>query len=266
VYLASSEPFSSQPADTVLRDPTVFSVQFRSAGKPSIWVKNRTTGGQSYLTSLNILAIGAMLEINTVVAGDTLPLPDTVRAGETTQVLIRVRDANGDTVVAAHVQASVVRGSGRMLDPMPLHTDDLGFTTAHFLCAPSPASEQDSIRVSSGDADTVFGIYVSHLSDSLFAFPNPFGSINRDQTLISYSLQRATSVKVTIYDPFGNEVWTRHYDQNEPGGKSGDNTVYWDGTNTKGQRVASGIYVIQVLGTLHTGIDFRSLYRVGVVW
>ena len=33
-----------------------------------------------------------------------------------------------------------------------------------------------------------------------------------------------------------------------------------------GKRVASGIYLIQVLGELHTGLDFRSLYRVGVVW
>ena len=71
---------------------------------------------------------------------------------------------------------------------------------------------------------------------------------------------------VTIYDPFGNEVWARHYNQGEQGGMLGDNTVYWDGTNNKGQRVATGVYLIQVLGTLHTGVDFRSLYRVGVVW
>jgi flagellar hook assembly protein FlgD len=46
----------------------------------------------------------------------------------------------------------------------------------------------------------------------------------------------------------------------------GDNTVYWDGRNNKGRRVASGVYLIQVLGRTGTVIDFKSLYRVGVVW
>jgi hypothetical protein len=169
--------------------------------------------------------------------------------------------------VTALVQFSVIgKGNhGTVLEPALL-TDTIGYATAHFVCTPSPASELDSIRISSGDADTVIGIYVRHLSDSLFAYPNPFGSINRDRTLIFYSLHRASSVRVTIYDPFGNEVWTQHYNQGEPGGLLGDNTVYWDGTNKKGQHVASGIYLIQVLGTLHTGVDYRSLYRVGVVW
>jgi hypothetical protein len=176
-----------------------------------------------------------------------------------------VFDANGDPVVAATVQYSVVKGSGAMFEPALL-TDTIGYATAHFVCTPSPASEQDSIRISAGDADTVIGIYVRHLSDSLFAFPNPFGSINRDRTQIFYSLHRASSVRVTIYDPFGNEVWVRRYNRNEPGGLFGDNTVYWDGTNNKGQRVANGIYLIQVLGTINTGIDFKSLYRIGVVW
>jgi flagellar hook assembly protein FlgD len=136
------------------------------------------------------------------------------------------------------------------------------------VCTPSPASEQDSIRISSGDADTVIGIYVKHLSDSLFAFPNPFGNIpgSLGRTQVFYSLQRASSVKLTIYDPFGNKIWTRSYLSGEPGALFGDNTVYWDGTNNRGQRVASGVYLIQVLGRTGTVIDFKSLYRVGVVW
>jgi hypothetical protein len=151
-----------------------------------------------------------------------------------------------------------------MLEPAML-TDTIGFTTAHFLCTPTPAAEQDSIRITSGDADTVIGIYVSHLSDSLFAFPNPFG-FNKDLTLISYYLQRSMPITLTIYDPFGNQVWSRRFRQNEAGAKSGDNVVYWDGRNNRGHRVANGIYVIEVLGELHTGVDYKSTYRIGVIW
>jgi len=257
VFLRSDFPFEFLPAGVELRDAALFSVQFNTPGpNQSIWAVDQTNGNESYATRLNIRAFGVALEITA---------PDTVRSGETTLVLIRVLDANGAPIVATRVQTSVVRGSGRMLVPALL-TDTLGFTTAHFLCTPSPAAERDSIRVSSGGADTVIGIYVSHLSDSLFAFPNPFGSINRDRTLISYYLQRSLPVTLTIYDPFGNEVWSRHFRQNEPGAESGDNVVYWNGTNSRGHRVANGIYVIQVLGTLHTGIESRNSYRIGVIW
>jgi len=257
VYLRSDFAFEFLPPGAELRDVALFSVQFNTPGpNQNIWAVNQASGDLSYRTQLNILARVAMLEVTA---------PDTVRAGETTLVLIRVLDANGVPVVATLVQTSVTKGNGRMLVPALL-TDTLGFTSGHFLCTPSPASERDSIRVSSGDADTVIGIYVSHLSDSLFAFPNPFGSINRDRTLISYYLQRSSSVTISIYDPFGNKVWSRHFNQGEPGARSGDNVAYWDGTNSRGHRVASGVYLVQLLGSLHTGIEYRQTYRIGVVW
>jgi hypothetical protein len=258
VILVSPFPFEFNPWRVQLSDSAVFTDVRATTAAPMqfIWAYDVTRGVYSYQTRLNIRALGVALEVTA---------PDTIRSGETTHVLTRVFDANGDPIVAALVQCSVVKGSGTMLDSALL-TDTIGYASARFVCTPSPASELDSIRIESGHADTVIGIYVSHLSDSLFAFPNPFGSVNSDKTLIFYSLHRASSVRVTIYDPFGNEVWARSFNRGEPGGMLGDNTVYWDGTNKKGQRVASGVYLIQVLGTLNTGIDFKSLYRVGVVW
>jgi hypothetical protein len=250
---------SCSPAVAELRDSVGFTFRFSQRGdNRPLWVRDSTTQAQSYVTYIDVRARGTSIEVDPLT-------PDTIRAGETAAVKVRVRDANGDPVVAALVQFARVMGTGTVLEPALL-TDTIGYATSRFVCTPSPASEQDSIEISSGDADTVIGIYVTHLSDSLFAFPNPFGSINRESTLIFYSLHRASSVRVTIYDPFGNQVWKWRYNQGEPGGRFGDNTVYWDGRNTKGQRVASGVYLIQVLGVLQTGIDFKGLYRVGVVW
>lgn len=255
ISLGSTKPYASSPEVGVLREPVAFSLQVNETGDNFVWVRDSLTKAQSYKTSLHVRSRGAMLEIDA---------PDTVRSGETASVRIRVLDANARPVVAALVLTSVPYGSGRMLVPALL-TDTLGFATAHFLCTPSPAAERDSIRVSSGEADTMFGIFVSHLSDQLFAFPNPFG-YNLDRALISYHLRRAMPITLSIYDPFGNEVWSRRFRQNDAGAKSGDNVVYWDGRNKGGRRVANGIYVVQVLGTLHTGVEYKSRYRIGVVW
>jgi hypothetical protein len=259
VYLLSGAGDLCSPAVAELRDTVHFSFLFSQRGdNRPLWVRDSTTKAQSYVTYVDVRARGTRIEVDPLT-------PDTVHAGETAAVKVRVRDANGDPVVAALVEFTRTLGSGTLLEPALL-TDTIGYATSRFVCTPSPASEQDSIEISSGDADTTIGIYVRHLSDSLFAFPNPFGSINRESTLIFYSLHRASAVRLTIYDPFGNEVWRRRYNQGEPGGMFGDNTVYWNGRNKKGQRVASGVYLIQVLGVLQTGIDYKSLYRVGVVW
>jgi hypothetical protein len=260
VYINSFFPFEVSPWRILLLDSAVFSDVRATTSAPNqcIWAADPANGVTSYWTWLNIRALGMALEVTA---------PDTIRSGETTHVLIRVLDANGDPIVAALVQYSVVKGSGTMIEPALL-TDTIGYTTAHFVCTPSPASEQDSVRISSGSADTVIGIYVRHLSDSLLAFPNPFGNVpgSLGRTQIFYSLHRASTVRLTIYDPFGNKIWTRSYISGEPGAMLGDNTVYWDGTNNKEQRVASGVYLIQVLGRTGTVVDFKSLYRVGVVW
>ena len=259
VYFQSFFPFEVDPWRTQLFDSAVFNIRAAMASpRENVWAADPQGGIYSYSMWLDIRALGMTLEVTAA---------DTIRSGETTGVRVRVLDANGDPIVAALVQCSVVKGSGTMIEPALL-TDTIGYTTAHFACTPSPASEQDSIRISSGDADTVIGIYVKHLSDSLFAFPNPFGNIpgSLGRTQIFYSLHRASSVRLTIYDPFGNKIWTRNYLPGEPGAMLGDNTVYWDGRNSKNQRVASGVYLIQVLGRTGTVIDFKSLYRVGVVW
>jgi len=259
VYLLSGAGDSCSPAFVELRDTARFTFVFGQRGdNRPLWTRDSATGAQSYVTYIDVRARGKRIEVDPLT-------PDTIRAGETAAVKVRVRDANGDPVVAALVQFARTLGSGTVLEPALL-SDTIGYATSHFVCTPSPASEQDSIEITSGDADTTIAIYVRHLSDSLLAFPNPFGSINRESTLIFYSLHRAATVRLTIFDPFGNEVWRQKFRQGEPGGRFGDNTVYWNGRNNKGQRVASGVYLVQVLGLLQTGIDFKGLYRVGVVW
>ncbi|MDR3627604.1 MAG: T9SS type A sorting domain-containing protein [Ignavibacteriaceae bacterium] len=69
-------------------------------------------------------------------------------------------------------------------------------------------------------------------------YPNPFNPT----TTISYSLPKAISVKVIVYDVLGREVKTLvNTDQ-----KAGIQQVIWNGDNNMGRKVSSGIYMYKV--------------------
>jgi hypothetical protein len=264
VQLASDFPFQFTPASQTLDDSAVFTVQFDTDGpNQNIRTATVSTGLVSYWSYVDVRSRGARLLA--VVA-------DSVRAGETTLVDITVLDANDNAIVATRCDFSITAGHGDMLD-RALLTDTLGRCTARFLCTRAHFAEWDTIRVSSGTAETLLSVFIE-IPDSavmkgrLVAYPNPFGNptSNRTSTMLAYNLPYGSDVTLSIYDPFGNTVLTRSYARTERGARAGINQVYWDGRNSQGRLVASGIYVVQVAAQSHTGITYRAATRVGVVW
>lgn len=69
---------------------------------------------------------------------------------------------------------------------------------------------------------------------SLSAYPNPSASA----VTISCSLPHDGNVRMIVYDIMGREVFTI----TDQFSASGDHSVLWDGRNTAGQRVESGVY------------------------
>jgi hypothetical protein len=231
---------------------------------------NQATGQSTYRTRLSIRSLSSELLVFA---------PETVRAGETVPIRVVVHDANTQPIIAESVHGSVIRGRGDLLDPFDLSprtgvaalTDRSGTAIIRFLATRARMAEQDSVRFTSGSVSATIGIYVD-ITDSAvmngrtIAFPNPFG-LDHQQTEISYYLQGSSDITLNIYDPFGNVVWSRRFARGEPGARAGLNRgIYWDGRNQKGRRVASGIYVLEVVGDVFTGTTFKSHYRIGVVW
>ncbi len=261
VSLRSDFPADFSPAETTLTDTAVISASFNSTGaNQDIWVTDPDAQFASYRTRIDIKARGRSLLI---------AAPDTVFAGETAYIRVVVRDANDQPITAAVCRFAIAKGNGDMLDEALL-TDTLGAVVGRFLCTRAHFAEFDTIRISSGTAESLIGIYVNIpdsglISGKIIAFPNPFG-YNRSTAEIYYYLNHSSGVDLRIYDPFGNEVISYKFRQGEPGGRAGVNRVIWDGRNREGRRVASGVYLVQILGQLHTGTIFKSTYRLGVVW
>ena len=74
-------------------------------------------------------------------------------------------------------------------------------------------------------------------------YPNPFNPV----TTIQYTLNEHASVVLTVYDLMGRKVRTLVDTGQSPGQK----TVQWDGRNTFGETVRSGIYVYRLSVDAH---------------
>jgi len=81
------------------------------------------------------------------------------------------------------------------------------------------------------------------------AYPNPFNPT----TTIRYQLPIASDVKMTVYDILGREVDVLFHEYKN----TGTHAVQWSGTNSFGQRVASGTYFV----VLNAG-NFQQVQKV----
>ena len=88
-------------------------------------------------------------------------------------------------------------------------------------------------------------------------YPNPFNP----ETWIPYQLSEDSPVSVSIYDTMGQLVRTLPLGFQSAGFyNSRERAAYWDGRNTLGERVASGIYFYQL-----TTPSFQQTRRLVIV-
>jgi len=258
VYLASDFAMRVEPSYVALTDTACFIVTFDSTGEnQNLWVIGKAH--ESYRSKVNIEA-----KTKRIV---TLH-PDTIRAGAVITIEATLYDANDKIIKGKYTQFAVARGNGIMLDSSGL-TDTAGVIRARFVCSGANSNETDSITVTADDYTHTIGIFIEGdetvLAGRPIAFPNPFG-YNQDRTEIQYFVPTSCNVEMAIYDPFGNLVITKKFRPGEEGAKNGINKISWDGRNGKGKKVANGVYVFKVWGTVYTKKVFDKELRIAVLW
>jgi subtilisin family serine protease len=78
---------------------------------------------------------------------------------------------------------------------------------------------------------------------TIYNFPNPFNP-ERESTQIVFILDRARSVKVSVFDVSRTLVWEKQFAAGET--LVGKNFVTWTGRNGKGDKVANGAYYLRL--------------------
>jgi hypothetical protein len=96
------------------------------------------------------------------------------------------------------------------------------------------------------DAEDANGCSVTTLD----SYPNPFNPI----VSISYVVEERGPATLTIFDPQGRRIRTLFEGQTEPG----RHEVIWNGLDSRGERVASGVY-FTVLSDSKGNVSSRKL-------
>ncbi len=129
-----------------------------------------------------------------------------------------------------------------------------GHKKYHFSCSPgaliSGVTHEVEIRATNlgGSAD-YFGLKqlkhpgILSITSKPKNVPNPFRPKHGEGTTIMYDLSSDTGTKLIIYDITGKAVCQKSFDPGDEGGRSGLNSVFWDGKNDFGEYVGNGVYI-----------------------
>lgn len=196
-------------------------------------------------------------------------VPDTVLAGVTAAINVRILDLNDAPLKGKFTRFRVISGNGTITDSSG-YTDSLGSMSKSFICELPPEDEFDTITVSADTFAQRAVIFVTVVDTGIIrgrivSYPNPFGYGSPKMTFIYY-LPQACDVLWAIYDPFGNLIKKQEIVPGARGARMGANVMEWDGKNEKGQRVASGVYILKLKAWSHTNIVSRKEHRIGVIW
>lgn len=187
------------------------------------------------------------------VSNVTMEAPKTeIRALEKLMVTAKLTDAAGNPVKDKKVSFSVVSGSGVISDSSIVSGSD-GAVKVEFSAGRLTETNVLRAKVAVDSVYSDFEIVVNLTPSSLpngvpINYPNPFGA-DFQVTHIDYYLEADADVTLKIFDLFGNLVWSRNISAGSPGGigREGNahpNSVIWDGTNNRGQKVGSGGYIL----------------------
>ena len=150
------------------------------------------------------------------------------------QDLILVAQHLGETTAAAAPSAIAIEAL-ELLDPAMIQA---WITQAHI-------EDDGSIAFREGIASLqrLLAVLIPEETALLPNYPNPFNP----ETWIPYHLANPSEVTITIYDMRGTIVRQLNLGhQHEGYYTSRSRAAYWDGRNTVGERVASGIYFYQL--------------------
>ncbi|MBN2367274.1 MAG: Ig-like domain-containing protein [Calditrichaeota bacterium] len=194
-----------------------------------------------------------------------------VRALEKLMLSVLLSDGAGNPVPDQTVSFSVTSGTGTMAAPEGISNSEgivlIEFTGGKLTESNIIRAEIDSVYQ---EFEVIVNLTPSSMPDGVpINYPNPFGGEIRE-THIDYYLADPAEVTLRIYDLFGNLVWSKEFPAGSPGGmgraqSSHPNSVIWDGTNNKGQKVGNGGYILMAKAVANGRVIMDTHRKIAIV-
>jgi len=156
---------------------------------------------------------------------------------------LKIGDVSGDRTISAYDAALILQYLVGLIDQFPA-TSPIGQAAQKYIAGEIPIDELDRILQSFG-YPSVFKL-LGYENKLLQNYPNPFNP----ETWIPFKLAQDAPVIISIYDTKGQLVRTISLGNKNAGiYTTKAKAAYWDGTDSFGEQVASGVYYY----TLQTG-------------
>ncbi len=211
--------------------------------------------GDSYVTKTasNTVQVFAAAPASMSLTADAVQLS----AGQNCVLRADVYDAYGNKVSSTAVNYTVISGGGE-LEHETVYTDDYDYAGGYAggraentYTAPDSAGAQAVIRAEAAGVDPV-SVSIELVSTAgvgskkeIKNTPNPFDPA-RQSTIIAYYLEKNSSVRMRLFNIFGNLVWEKSFDKGGNYAFSGPQEYPWDGKTNGGFTVGAGLYVLKI--------------------
>jgi hypothetical protein len=194
-----------------------------------------------------------------------------IQALENVILTTQLFDNSNNPVLGTEVFFSVVTGSGSLKQNSAI-SDENGLASVEFVAGKITETNVIRAQVDSvySDIEIIVNLTSSSIADGVpINYPNPFG-ISSPVTRIDYYLAEDADVNLQIFDLFGNLVWTKQIMAGTPGGmgrssSSHPNSVIWDGTNDRGQKIGSGGYILIAKGQVNGRSIMNATRKIAVI-
>jgi hypothetical protein len=203
----------------------------------------------AFTSKFSVIPGGFVLRLKandaTLKSGDYVPARPTFKAAITNDVAIQSSTVKMYLDGAA-VSPTIVMTSDNDLTASYQPTADLEDETVktHFISAEARDVENNRVtKEVTGLKVAATGAGVRLMSTPV-TYPATFSVARDKKALITYSLNKSANVKLLLYSPSGELVWSQSYAAGSSGGQAGYNAAEFDGSAV---RPANGIYIYRIV-------------------
>jgi hypothetical protein len=236
IFNSTTEPFAVNPSIGLIN------------GRHELFIRVYDSAGNLYVDPYVFYVVANRPWFDTTINGNTVETGDPISATPSIEsLIIAANNLNTSSLILNFDDTTVITAGFTIVPVDPPVRYMVYYTLGSALSAGShtiklQATDRSGIcNTWEGNALYVESSGPAKLQGIPLNYPNPFAPGTTTQ--IGYTLTKAATIQLSIYDLMGTQIFKRTYPSGTEGGDTGYNTVSWDGKTDAGVTCGYGIYI-----------------------